>query len=139
MDRQRLSRTLIKHEALRLEPYRCSAGKLTIGVGHNLDDNGISGAIALALLKEDIQNSEEQLRRFFFFELLSDVRQEVLLNLHFNIGHSAFKRFKKMILNLGRGDFEKAADEMMDSRWYHQVGKRAVYLVRAMRNNKFEE
>ena len=42
MNMERLTETLIRHEGLRLEPYRCTEGKLTIGVGHNLDDNPIS-------------------------------------------------------------------------------------------------
>ena len=34
---------LIKyHEKYRRFPYRCTAGKLTIGYGWNLDDNGIT-------------------------------------------------------------------------------------------------
>lgn len=138
MDYNRLKKTLIKHEALILGLYTCSADKLTIGVGHNIQDNGISENAAMFILGEDIENSERELRKFDFFEKLSDVRQEVLLNLHFNIGHKKFLGFKKMIKALEQGDFDKAADEMKDSKWFYQVKRRGVELVMAMRNNKLE-
>ena len=137
MDRNRLIQTLVRHESLELMPYRCPAGKLTIGVGHNLEANGISENIAMLILIEDLEVHESELRKFAWFEKLSDVRQEVLVNLHFNIGHDTFLRFKKMIYNLEKGLFVAAADEMQDSKWYNQVGPRAVYLVNAMKNNQF--
>lgn len=137
MDRKRLVKTLIRHEALKLKPYRCSAGKLTIGVGHNLDDNGITEDEAIFILNNDIDNCEEQLRKFSWFEKLSDARQEVLLNLHFNIGHSSFLKFKKMILALTNNDYVEASEQMKDSKWYSQVGYRAKQLVDVMKSNSF--
>jgi hypothetical protein len=50
----RLQKQLIRHEALRLKPYRCSADKLTIGIGRNLDDVGITEEEAYFLLGNDI-------------------------------------------------------------------------------------
>lgn len=137
MDYKRLESTLIRHEALKLKPYRCSEGKLTVGVGHNLDSNGISKAAAMFILDEDIKASEEALRKFSWFELLSDIRQEVVLNLHFNIGHSSFLQFKKMIWALENGDFMSAGEEMKDSKWFRQVGIRAEQLKEAMESNSF--
>lgn len=137
MDYKRLKEILIRHEALRLKPYRCSEGKLTIGVGHNIDDNGISEATAMFILDEDIKNTEAELRKFSWFEQLSDVRQEVILNLHFNIGRSSFLTFKKMIRALEYGDYLEAGEQMKDSKWYKQVGIRAEQLVEAMQSNSF--
>ncbi len=137
MNYKRLRETLIRHEALKLKPYRCSEGKLTIGVGHNLDANGISENAAMFILSEDIKISEKALRKFSWFEQLSDVRQEVVLNLHFNIGHSSFLTFKNMIWALECGDYLGAAVEMRDSKWFNQVGVRAEQLVSAMESNSF--
>ena len=137
VDRERLLQTLIKHESLELMPYRCSEGKLTIGVGHNLDDNGITEDEALYILKNDLDKCEKQLKRFLWFQNLSDVRKEVIMNLHFNIGHTSFMRFKKMILALENSDYISAAKEMQDSKWFRQVGVRAVQLVKAMTANSF--
>jgi lysozyme len=65
----RIKAQLVRYEGLRLKPYRCTAGKLTIGIGRNLDDCGISQTEAYVLLENDIprsgrgqaQNCEKQL------------------------------------------------------------------------------
>lgn len=137
MNKKRLVKTLIKHEAMRLKPYRCSEGKLTIGVGHNLDANGITERQALFILDDDIADCEKQLRKFHWFEQLSDVRQEVVLNLFFNIGRSSFLTFRKMIRALENGDYMEAGEQMKDSKWFKQVGIRAEQLVEAMQSNSF--
>ncbi len=58
---ERIKEQLVRHEGLGLKPYRCPAGKLTIGYGRNLDDTGISKAEAYELLSNDIRCCEEQL------------------------------------------------------------------------------
>ena len=55
----RIKAQLVRHEGLRLKPYRCTAGKLTIGIGRNLDDRGISLKEAYAMLERDILNCEQ--------------------------------------------------------------------------------
>ena len=54
---ERIKEQLVRHEGLRLKPYRCTAGKLTIGIGRNLDDCGISKTEAYVLLENDIQTN----------------------------------------------------------------------------------
>jgi lysozyme len=51
----------------------------------------------------------------------------------FNLGRSRLGKFKKMIEAVNEGDYEKAAEEMIDSKWYHQVGNRSIELVEIMR------
>ena len=60
----------------------------------------------------------------------------VLVDMSFNLGKPKLMKFKKMIEALQRYDFETAADEMIDSAWYHQVGRRSKYLVNKMRTAK---
>jgi lysozyme len=139
MGYDRLKNTLIRHEGLSLNPYICPENNLTIGVGHNLDANGISKAAAMFILTEDIAICENDLKKFSWFDGLSDVRQEVLINLCFNIGFTSFLNFKRMISALESGNFEQVSEEMKDSKWYHQVGSRAVELVEAMKTNSFKE
>lgn len=45
---------LIRHDGLRLKPYRDTRNKLTIGVGRNLDDVGITREEALMLPNNEI-------------------------------------------------------------------------------------
>jgi lysozyme len=58
---ERIQEQLVRHEGLRLKPYRCTAGKLTIGIGRNLDDRGISQKEAYAMLERDIKDCKQWL------------------------------------------------------------------------------
>lgn len=134
----KLEQLLIRHEGLRLKPYRCSAGRLTVGVGRNLEARGISEREAELLLENDIDQCEmAATNEFDWFLELSDVRRDVILSMVFNLGMAGVKKFKKMIAAIEREDFSGAADEMMDSLWARQVGKRADELAFMMRNNRY--
>lgn len=127
---------LILHEGMKLKPYRCPAGKLTIGVGRNLEDKGLSKQEALFLLRRDIAEITNELRKYPWFETLDMVRQKVLIDMAFNLGINGLFSFKKMLSYLKAGDYEKAADEMVNSRWYGQVGDRSKRLVKMMRTGE---
>lgn len=138
MDKNRLLSHLCKHEGLRLKPYRDSVGKLTIGVGRNLDDVGISAAEAMTLCLNDIEEASEELdRQVPWWRSLNDARQEVLCEMRFNMGWPRLAGFRKFLLAAEAGDFEAAAHEMLSSQWAAQVGKRAVTLADATRKGSF--
>ena len=89
---------LIRHEGLRLRPYRNTVGKLTIGVGRNLDDVGITRKEALRLLDHDIAKVRREVKRAFVcFPRQNTVRQNVVLNMVFNLRLPRFLRFRKTI------------------------------------------
>ncbi|MEA3348486.1 MAG: sulfate adenylyltransferase subunit CysN [Pseudomonadota bacterium] len=129
-----VTRQLIEHEGLKLKPYHCPAGKLTIGVGRNLEERGISEEEALYLLNNDIAESIKDLQKIFAdeFETLPENVQRVLIDMRFNLGASGFKGFKKMIKAVKEEDFTQAALEMQDSKWFRQVGSRGKTLVKMM-------
>lgn len=128
-DRDTLMQELIRDEGIRLQPYRCTAGKLTIGVGRNIEDRGITKAEAMYLLNNDMSICESELTAVLpSWRELSDTRQRVLLNMVFNLGRDRLSKFAKFIGCLKMNDFEGAAREMMDSAWATQVGQRAVRL-----------
>lgn len=129
----KLERELIRDEGLRLKPYYDSVGKLTIGVGRNLDDNGISESEALIMLRNDIANSQQELERFSWFRQLDSRRKDAILNMHFNLGLPRLLSFKKMIAALEQGEWDKAADEALNSLWAEQVGERAVRISSIIR------
>lgn len=126
------------HEAYRAKPYRCSAGKLTIGIGRNIEDRGISHDEAVYMAFNDIGDAIHHCHAIFdrFMEL-SGVRQAILIDMCFNMGPDRFRGFKKMIAAINARDYEKAADEMVDSLWYKQVGRRSKRLVAMMRTDKW--
>lgn len=134
LDMGELINLLVTHEGLRLKPYRDPVGKLTIGVGRNLDDVGITEEEALYLLKNDINRVLGFLStRYDWWSALTVNRKMALVDMCFNLGETRFRTFKRMIKALEQGDYEKAADEMLDSKWARQVKGRAQTLARMMR------
>lgn len=134
MDLARLYQELERDEALKLKPYRDSVGKLTIGIGRNLDDVGISEDEARYLLGNDVARACADLDRFLpFWRNLGPVRQRVLANMAFNMGIGRLQTFKFTLLMIEKGEWEKAAEGMRASLWARQVGPRAVRLAEMMR------
>ena len=134
----RIKAQLVRHEGLRLKPYRCTAGKLTIGIGRNLDDRGISQKEAYAMLERDIQDCEQWLIDEIpeVYNKLDEVRQAVLLNMCFNLGIKGLLGFKNTLDFIGAGDWERAANNMLASKWAKQVGLRAIELSELMRKGQ---
>lgn len=129
---------LLRHEGLRLKPYKDSVGKLSIGIGRCIEDVGISEAEAYVLLNNDVARiTQDAYNEFTWFTSLSVTRQDVVLSMIFNLGLEGFKKFKKMIEAIIAGNFERAADEMLNSTWAKQVGKRAEDLSAMMRTNLY--
>ena len=120
-------------EGLRLKPYRCTAGKLTIGYGRNLDDCGITEEEAEYLLMHDLEKAEKDAEKFPVYSKLNQTRKDVLIEMVFNLGYTRLSKFKKMFEALEKGDYSEAANQMLDSSWHTQVGKRAERLAYFMR------
>jgi lysozyme len=126
---------LRRDEGVRLKPYRCTAGKLTIGVGRNLDDVGISSAEADALLRNDVARVYADLdARIPWWRGLDEVRRRVLVNMGFNLGISGLLGFKNTLRAIETGDYLVAAQGMLASKWAKQVGPRAERLALMMRD-----
>ena len=126
IDLKRLQDQLVVHEGLELKPYRCSADKLTIGVGRNIQEVGITKDEAMTLLTNDIARvAGECTREFPWFLGLTPLRKEAVINLVFNMGMATFKKFKKTIAYIEEGDFERAGVELLDSNYARQVGQRS--------------
>jgi lysozyme len=138
MDRSILLKRLRIHEGMKLKPYMDSVGKSTIGIGRNLDDVGISPSEAEAMCINDIDRVEHDLdRNAPWWRTLDETRQQVIAEMCFNLGWPRLAQFKNMLAALKAGDFERAADEAMASRWAAQVKGRADTLSNAMRAGSF--
>lgn len=124
---------LVNDEGYRQFPYKCTAGKLTIGIGRNLQDRGISKDEAYFLLNSDIDYFADFLeQKLPFFNQLTENRQNVLINMCFNLGTTGFMRFKKLLEHVKNHDYEKAVLEMRRSKWVSQVPNRAKRLCDMM-------
>lgn len=118
-------------EGFKSKPYRCTAGKTTIGYGRNIEDNGITKSEAETLLLNDVKTVQvELLNKFDWFAKLNGTRQGVLINMAFNLGLPRLMKFKKMLSALSGGDYQEASIQMLDSRWAVQVGDRANRLAK---------
>ena len=126
-----------KHEGYRDKLYTCTAGKITVGYGRNLSDNGIRRDEAELMLKNDMAECEAVLSdRIPCWLELSETRQGVLINMMYNLGWPRLSKFKNMLKALETNDYQLAAIEMLDSRWAKQVGRRATELSLIMESNK---
>lgn len=135
-----LQALLIKHEGLRLKPYKCTAGRTSIGVGRNLDDNGISEAEAMAMLDRDIAVTVSALRdEFLWFADLDRTRKDAVISLGFNMGIKKLTTFKRFIAAMVAQNYETAAAEILDSTYATQVGKRAIELAGMIRTGNAVE
>ena len=137
-NRATLHRVLKADEGLRLKPYRCTAGKLTIGVGRNLDDRGITEREAELLLDTDIEDSTRFLHKLFpRFELYGEARKTALISLVFNLGEGGFLKFRNLINAVLREDWSEAAAEAADSKWFQQVKARGPRIVEMIEDDTF--
>lgn len=129
---------LIKHEGLKLKPYRCTSNKLTVGVGRNLEECGITEEEAMYLLKNDIQNFHEELtEKFYFYKYLEGARKDAILNMAFNMGVPRLATFVKALDFMSQRKYAEAADEFLRSRWADQVGNRATEVASMIRTNTY--
>jgi lysozyme len=131
---------LTRDEGLRLKPYRCTAGKLTIGVGRNLEDVGITKEEAEQLLANDISRVVVDIvKRIPWAMKLDDARFSVIHSMVFQMGIGGVMNFRKFLNALQMGDFTRASIEMMDSKWaQHDSPARAKRLAEVMRSGKLE-
>lgn len=124
---------LVFHEGLRLMPYRCKVGMLTIGVGRCIDTNpftaeekkavgdwkhGITRETAYYLLRNDIARVLKECQKNIpFFDKLDDERQYALIDMTFQLGIYGVKAFRRMLRALGVGNYKEAARQCLDSKY----------------------
>ena len=134
IDMKRMREQLILHEGLKLMPYRCTSDKLTIGVGRNLDDRGISEETAMQMLDEDINIVHgELLKAIPEFTSYPNAVQESLVDLAFNMGTPTLLKFKATLAALNSQQMCIASRELLDSKYARQVGQRAVTISENIR------
>ncbi len=142
-------RRLKFHEGMVLRPYRCPAGKLTIGIGRNIEDNpftaeekkaigdwkhGITENAAYMLLRNDIKRCIAELKQNIdFFPALDIERQYALVDMCFQMGIGGLKKFKNMLKWMKLKQWKAAADECLNSAYAKQTPERAKRIARVIR------
>lgn len=138
MERLKKDEGAVRNKAGRHVVYKDSLGYETVGYGRLLS-RGLTEAEAENLLRTDIMLAVRAVENEPWFEKLNDVRREVVSNMIFNLGESRFRKFRKMLLALEKGDYAEAAAEMKDSRWYRQVKGRATRLAKEMETGSLQD
>jgi lysozyme len=137
MDQAALRAQLVQDEGVRFKPYLDSKGVWTVGVGHNLTSRPLSLAVVELIFDEDLEIVLQELATLSWFTALSNIRQQVIANMAFNMGVRGVLGFHNMIAALQRHDFAATADEMLDSQWANEVGPRATRLATMMRTDQY--
>jgi len=138
-----LEAELRRDEGVRNRPYLDTAKppKWTVGVGHNLSASPLPAgwtypltpAQITQLLSMDIADTLHQLDVHLpWWRKLDEVRQRVVANMCFNLGIDKLLGFKNALAAMAKGTYSTASAEMKDSKWFRQVGDRAVRLCAAM-------
>jgi lysozyme len=110
--------------------YQDTKGIWTVGYGRNVSGVGLSPAEADILLDNDIDTALRGCRSFFpWFGALDEVRQQVLVEMAFNLGIPKLLRFEWMLAAMARHDYATAAQEARQSQWAQQVRGRAETLA----------
>lgn len=155
IDLDELANYLIFNEGLRMRRYYDSRGLPTVGVGFNLSRPGAREAIeavgadfdrlmsgkdslsqnqVAALLASDARAAIETARSLFpDFDTYDRTRQLVLADLVFNLGEAKLANFKRFLSAVKANDWDQAAVALRKSKWFAEVGKRAVRDVEAIR------
>ena len=118
---------LIRDEGVRLRVYRCTAGHLTIGVGHKLTEREVLTGLseisleqAGYLLHMDIGIALNGCASIFGrdrFDGFTEARQRALVNMCFQMGTQGLSKFQKMVAAIMRDDWATAQAEALDSKW----------------------
>jgi lysozyme len=108
-------------EGLKLFPYIDTEKKWTIGWGRNLTDRGIRLSEAQLMLQNDIDEARMELSHYDWFNAMDRVRQDVLVELNFNIGLKSLLTFTTFLGYIKAKDYSKAANDLLGTLWAKQV------------------
>ena len=139
-----LRKELELDEGVKYEIYNDHLGYATFGIGHLVIDSdpehgqeigtAVSEDRVIEAFNKDVQIVLADCEQLYYgFNVLPEEVQLIIANMMFNMGRPRLSKFKGMKAGVDSQDWNKAADEMIDSAWYRQVPNRAGRLVKRMR------
>ena len=145
MDLQILKEELTADEGCEYKIYKDHLGYHTFGIGHLITkddpefDMEVGSEVSETRVDECFLNDVQKVINdcYILYDDFNDLPEEaqlIIANMMFNLGRPRLTKFKGMKAGVDSRDWNKAADEMIDSRWYSQVPNRAKRLVERMRN-----
>ena len=144
MDLEKLREQLIIDEGVKYETYLDHLSLKTVGIGHLCREDEpeydlelgakVSEERVTELFEQDIQTVIQDCKKIYDdWDKLPEEVKQIVANMMFNLGRPRLSKFKGMKAGVDSRDWNKAADEMIDSAWYRQVPNRAERLVNRMR------
>ncbi len=145
MDIEKLREQLKIDEGCVYEIYNDHLGYATFGIGHLVTESDpehgsdigteVSESRVIEAFEQDVQTVLSDCTVLYpDFDELPEEAQQVIANMMFNLGRPRLSAFKGMKAGVDARDWNEAADQMVDSRWYRQVGARAERLVERIRS-----
>ena len=129
------------HEGFVNYVYKDTLGKRTVGYGHLCADNEnwedgkcYDNAYLNDVFEIDFMEATKQAEELIGNLVLENKANEIILEMVFQLGKTGVSKFKKMWEALSGQDYNKAADEMLDSKWAKQTKNRAEFLAEIMRS-----
>ncbi|MGJ8680500.1 glycoside hydrolase family protein [Paraglaciecola sp.] len=166
MNYEKLFAQIREHEGTRLEIYKCTKGYWTIGVGRNLETNGLSDSECFTifrkslskdqvieelqttslteeqvemLLVNDLTNVEENCHRIIDMHKHNDARKAVFINMAFQMGAGGLLKFSNTLKYADAKQYDNCADEMLDSIWFREdTPNRAQEMSDQMRTGEWQ-
>ena len=145
MNLDQLRMKLEYDEGCKYEIYLDHLGLPTFGIGHLVTEDdpehgqevgtAVSEERVIEVFEKDVQVTIDECKKLYddWFDLPEEA-QLIIANMMFNMGRPRLSQFKGMKAGIDARDWNQAADEMVDSKWYRQVTNRADRLVTRMRN-----
>jgi lysozyme len=136
-----LTEMLRRHEGCETHAYSCTANRLTIGCGRNIDPAGglgLSEDEIIYLLENDITRCVKELEGFPWFPELVGARRDAMIDICFNLGISRLKLFKLALAAMGNHDYNTAAAEFINSKWSKQTGNRAIEVALMIKTGNYQ-
>jgi len=145
MNLDQLRMELEYDEGCKYEIYLDHLGLPTFGIGHLVTEDdpehgqevgtAVSEERVIEVFEKDVQVTLDECKKLYddWFDLPEEA-QLIIANMMFNMGRPRLSQFKGMKRGVDARDWNAAADEMVDSKWYRQVTNRADRLVTRMRN-----
>jgi len=112
-----LEQRIERHEGRKRKSYKDTVGKLTAGIGRNLEDVAFTDEEINLMFKNDLARAKRGAETFYIYEMLNDIRREVLVELVFQMGLRGVGKFKRFLRAAQARDWEAAHAELLDSKW----------------------
>ena len=140
---KKLIEQLSIHEGVKKFAYKCPSGKITVGIGRNIDSDGglgLSDDEIIYLLRNDISRIDEELTNAFrFYKELDRVRKDAMINICFNLGLTRLRSFREALGRMEKKEYPEAAVEFLDSLWASQVGQRALDVTYMIQHGEYPD